>query len=204
MKNNKKSIKEYIAAFSAEYDGATKSVLEMGRIYAAALKEYPGAGAAFAERWPLVSENRWQRLRLIGNGDVDPAIWHASDKAAMEILRLCEADRKKVLAAHSVGVDVVDAKGNVRKVRLENLTERDLQVLRNGQKIRTVEEQRRFLEERARRRKAERPWMVNGGCVEFARKCTVGKSELKDMFVEVCGGTLAAAQYILGAAQKAG
>ena len=204
------TVETYIQQFRQELESSNCSVLRMGEIYVAALKLNHRCGPKFTEAFPQVSGNRWERLRLIGHGDVDVDIWYMSDLAAVAALRLREVDRTAMIAAAKEGVDIVSRDGKtIRKVDLKNPSQEKLNILidKTTRRLRTIEEQREYLEEKRKAKAAGEaanlPYSVEGSFIQVRRTCRLMKTDVRNMLLELFeGDAKTASKFVLAAASE--
>lgn len=208
-KDAAKDIEKYLADFGKEFLSANQNVKRMAEIYVAALKKDRKAGELFAVRFPTLTPARWERLRLIGYGDLEVEIWHTSDRMAVALMRVNARDRSKLFAAMDDGVDIVSPyTGKVRKVSMRDISASSLNMLidKTTNKVRSLEEQRRIYREKLSSKKKESganlPYFVNGGCIETKGVCHFMQSDVRDMLIALFDGNVeAAAEFVLRAGE---
>lgn len=182
-KSSKMSLNGYLQLFKANMGSAEESIRLAAKAYADAVLHYPTrAQTVFHNAYPHVSDLFWDKLRLIGNGDVHPCVLLFSDKMSWKIARMPMREQKRILDGRKT-FEVVDRQtGNVERVSFTALKPRHESVLFDDKrnKFRTVEEQREFiLNETKDRKTGGVPYVINGDTCVILRKCVLGVSEVE-------------------------
>ena len=180
--------------FQKAYEEAGGNVQKMAMIYARTIHKRPSAGDIFAKRFPKITENRWQRLRLIGNGDIDPDVWLVSDRAAMTMMRLGPETSKTLISAIDTGIEIYDSRtGKPRIVSVKDISAHTVNILvdKKTNTLRSMQEQIEYVDELRNKQKSKfagTPYVVSTGCVEILRKCVLGRSDLQHIISQMFNG----------------
>ena len=174
---------EYVKGFSQHIGAAIDHIQQAANIYAEAINTYgEAAHDAFAKAYPHVTQNTWDKLRLVGNGEADAKIMLLSDKFAARIVRLPIEVQHETLNGDSFCV-VNPTTRKMENVNYGEIKPRHERILFDDERgrVRGIEEQVRYIDEQNRRRKSrELPYTVETDAIVVHKACRIGKVELED------------------------
>ena len=174
-------IAEYANRFGAKFRAGVAAIREAAEIYTKALNEYgEEARRVFTERYPGVGFRTWQVLERIGDGKLNPNALMLPYRAAERFERMPIAVQDRIFDSGTNGFNVVSPITlQPRILPVTSLTVSAAEVLIDEKKgrVRTVEEQRKFLVERTKRTAgtSERAKMLYTVCNGYVR---IGSAEL--------------------------
>lgn len=175
------TLDSYLNEFAIHLGSAIESIDKAAHIYAAAINEFPEeAQQKFEEAYPHVTENTWEKLRLIGNGEADPKIMLLSDKFAARMIRLPVQKQKETLNGDSFQV-VNPQTRKIEKVQYYDMKPRHERILFDDTKgrVRTLSEQVAFIDEQnAKPKRVPLPYSVETDALVVHQACRIGKTEL--------------------------
>lgn len=186
-----KTLAEHIKAFRAEFQTGVEAIARAAKIYATAVLEYPDkAVKEFHATYPAVSAATWEKLRLIGNGDVHPAVMLCSDRIGLRIARLPIKEQNKLLDGKTALKVVKPSTGEVEEVPLSKLAPRHEAVLFGPNNVRSITEQREFVKERIKEADKHKilPYVIEGQMLVVNRACRLGLQELEAIIAQIRGG----------------
>ncbi len=176
-------IQAYVKGFGNHMGAAIEHIQLAANLYAEALQKYgDDAHEAFASAYPHVTQNTWDKLRLVGNGEADAKIMLLSDKFAARIVRLPIEKQHETLNGDSFCI-VNPTTRKMENINYGEIMPRHERILFDDEKgkIRGIEEQVRYIDEQNRRRKAqELPYTVETDALVVHKACRIGKVELED------------------------
>ena len=183
------TIEAAISAFRKELNIGISALKKAGQIYAKAIIQFPEeAEKRFHEAFPEVSESTWDKLRLVGNGDIHPSLLVMRDSVAAKIARFSRKRQDAILTDREAFVVYNDKLGSASRVSITKLTPKqfDIVVQKDG-KVRTVEEQMQFAENNRSAKDTRRvlPYKIEGGSLKVIRPCTIGINELKRILTAI-------------------
>ena len=174
----------YVKGFGNHMGAAIEHIQQAATLYAEALKKYGGAAQqAFCDAYPHATQNTWDKLRLIGNGEADAKILLLSDKFAARIVRLPIEVQHTTLNGDSFAV-VNPQTRRVENVNYGEIKPRHERILFDDEKgkVRGIEEQVRYIDEQNRRKKQkDLPYTVETDALVIHQACRIGKPELEDV-----------------------
>ena len=185
-----KPLSAHVKAFRAEFVSGVEAIHRAAKIYATAVREYPETAiTAFHAAYPAVSQATWEKLRLIGTGDVHPAIMLCSDRIGLRIARLPIKEQHKLLDGRTSVKVVKPCTGEIETVPLSKLSPRHESVLFGTDKVRTIAEQKAFVMERIKSASKDKvlPYRIEGQLLVINRACRIGIQELEAILVKMRG-----------------
>lgn len=191
MNKPTKTLQAYLESFRENFSAGIEGITRAARSYADAVREHSDkARKAFHEAYPAVSDATWEKLRLIGNGDVHPAVMLCTDRIGARLARLPMQEQKKLLDGKYRLKCVSRTTGEVESVPLSDLKPRHEHVLFDGDKLRTVNEQRKFVKSLTATAKTipGPPYRIEGAMLVVVRACRLGANEIKAILAKMEGG----------------
>lgn len=188
VKVPKRSLSAYLADFHTHFSSGIESITKAAKCYADAVREHSDkARNAFHKAYPAVTEATWEKLRLIGNGDMHPAIMLCTDRIGARLARLPMCQQKKLLDGRTHFRCVNRTTGEVESVALSDLKPRHERILFDGDKLRSVNEQRAYAMQMTESAKtvAGPPYVIEGGLLVVVRACRLGVNELKAIIKKI-------------------
>lgn len=174
----------YVKGFGNHIGSAIEHIQQAAILYVDAITKYgESAQQAFCEAYPHVTQNTWDKLRLVGNGDADAKIMLLSDKFAARIIRLPIEVQHETLNGDSFCV-VNPQTRKMENVNYGEIKPRHERILFDDErgKIRGIAEQVKYIDEQNRRKKAmEMPYTVETDALVVHKACRIGKTELEDV-----------------------
>lgn len=176
------SIVDCANRFGAKFKSGVEAIREAAVIYTKALNEFGNeARRVFTERYPGVGFHTWAVLEKIGDGKLNPNTLLLPYRCAERFERMPIAVQDRIFNSGTNGFKVVSPVTlETRIVPITALTMKASEVLvdEKAGRVRTVEEQRKFLLDRrtaavdAATRRETRPYAVFGrfvriGALEF-------------------------------------
>lgn len=137
-----------------EAASAIRAALTRGlREAADAYRAYVDAGGNVVElrREAQLSAQMWSALEGIANGD-DPWLYVVSEPVRVHLRLVPHATLQKLVKD---GVPVMDQHGNMRRIKLSEIGPNQVAVALDGPRLRTPEEQFKYLQKRAEMRALE-------------------------------------------------
>ncbi len=183
-KKNMTPVLGYVSRFSAKFKIGLGAIEEAAKIYAEAVRLYGDmAQAAFNDAYPAVSEATWDKLRLIGNNDAHPAIMLCTDRIGLRIARLPFEDQKRLLGEGGSVKVVNKTTGETEEIAVSEIKPRHEAVLFDGDRARSVAEQRKYIREKANEAAPAitTAYRIEGSILVITRACRLGVSELKSI-----------------------
>jgi hypothetical protein len=146
-KNNKNEIaartETYIEQFGEKLRAGVLAMYEAAQVYATAISADPEARVQFEARYPQITQTFWTRLELVGSGDMHNTLLLDSSQGGDRLRRLPVGQQE--LAINN-GINVLSADGTALRVDYKNLTSDQIRMVFAGDHIRTLSEQRAWVE----------------------------------------------------------
>ncbi len=153
-----RTIEDYSNAFGEKFKAGVAAIKEAAEIYAEAMREYPKeARVTFMERYPGVGQRTWYLLERIGNGHLNPNVMLLPYDAAKRIGTMPIEIQDRIFNSGTNGFKVVSRTSlepHILPVTALTAKAADVLIDTKEGRIRTVEEQRRYIDEK---RRAENP-----------------------------------------------
>lgn len=177
-------ITAYVKGFGNHIGSAIEHIQQAAILYVEAIAKYgESAQQAFCEAYPHVTQNTWDKLRLIGNGEADAKIMLLSDKFAARIVRLPIEVQHTTLNGDSFSV-VNPQTRKIENVNYGEIKPRHERILFDDEKgnVRGIAEQVKYIDEQNRRKKRkDLPYTVETDALVVHKACRIGKVELEDV-----------------------
>lgn len=154
--------KSAVDRFGELFATGMAKLVEACRVYAEAVKADPSQREAFARKYPQFNSYAWANFERVGNNELDARLLTASFSAS-GYLRALPVNRQK--DALDNGVDVLTENGESLRVSVENLQPLQARQVFNGRAIRTLAEQRAWIEEQRQNEALRKAKPVNAGYV---------------------------------------
>ena len=182
------SISSYVRGFASHMSSAIEHIQQAAILYAEALNKFGDkAQASFENEYPHVTQNTWDKLRLIGNGEADAKIMLLSDKFAARITRLPIAVQHQTLNGDSFEV-VNPQTRKIERVNYGEIKPRHERILFDDElgKVRGIADQVKYIDDENRRKKTRPlPYTVETDALVVHSACRIGKVELEDILEEM-------------------
>lgn len=179
---NDADLTTYIQGFGKHIGSALESIQSAANLYAEAIRKYEQkAQDAFEAQYPHVSPATWTKLRLVGNGDLNPAAMLLSNKFCAQIGRMPRHKQDEVLNGDSFDVFNPTTR-EVERVNYGDLKPRHERIIFDEARttIRTIPQQVAYADAMAAEKKAAaRNYTVHTDHLEVHCACVIGKSELE-------------------------
>ena len=175
-------IKQAVLKFGIEVGATIESLRRAAKVYADIIAKYGAeAEAAFKASYSNVSEGTWEKLRLIGNGDLMPHVLLMSGTMAQRVMRMKKSEQEEFMHDNN-GVEVFNEQTRkVEFVKYVDLKPRHERILFDEKgNVRTIEEQKAFVEAAPAVpvKRATVAYCIDGDTLVVNRKCRIGKNEL--------------------------
>jgi hypothetical protein len=122
-----------------------ENIVQAGKTYVQAIDTYPNAARVFSAKFPMLNEEVWRRLELVGRNKMHYLLLIDSSPAADRLRTLTYEDQQKAM---NDGLDVLAKDGSSVRVAANRLTpDMAEQVIVKGH-IRNLAGQKAFLEDR--------------------------------------------------------
>jgi len=185
------TITQHMAAFRTAFNAGIEGIVKASEIYVEAIDQDPRNADKFREAFAeWVPSSAWSQFEAVGRKWMHPRLimGGVSDrKKSSAIKRLPYSTQERVFNRERF--DLLTADGDTLKVDLLEATADQTRQLCNGSTIRTLSEQRAWLESRATESVTTEaevlPYVVTGGKVTFRRAVTLSRSELKRLLTEM-------------------
>jgi hypothetical protein len=180
-----------VVQFGRAYGKTLKNIRQMAQIYSNAVKTYrEKAVARFSAAYPVFTENTWERLRMIGNGDANPGILFVSDIAATKVCRMTKNEQDEFFSGTN-GIEVYNPQTRkAETIGYDQLKPRHVCMLFDKQgKCRTLAEQVAFSNKAAKSKETKNkeipPYAIEGSFLAVRKRCRIGLNELKDIVAKM-------------------
>lgn len=186
MMKKDKAIAVAVKKFGTHMCGVAKQLTAAAKTYASAVTKYGDeAREAFSAAYPGVSAGRWVLMEMVAAREIVSEALLLTDRVAMKVSKLDIGTQRKMLGGKTF-IEVVKPDGTVKERALTDLTqwEEDTVFAESGE-MRTVEEQKAFLEERTSRKGEVADWSVVGNRLVVRRAMSFGKEELEAILREM-------------------
>lgn len=148
------ALNDMITKFKDQLKIAAINIVDACRIYVNAIDNVPEAKEAFTHEFPNISSTMWKRYEAIGRGHILPEIASNPMKFSDSVIEKFPLSDQKLLVESQV--EVITTSGDVIKTTYANMTEDQKRILFARDHIRTLPEQKAFIEkERAENVKAQ-------------------------------------------------
>ena len=156
-------------------------------IYAQGLDQHGQALAdKLTEMAPAVPRLFWRRLEMIGRNQLDARLLHGDTPAAQRLRKLPYSEQRSAL---DTGVELLLNEDDTMLVQVENLTPFQARQAFDGDHIRTLPEQRAWLETERAKQSAPQPYSepfsIRRDKVEIHRPVTLTRRDLARMLEEL-------------------
>lgn len=162
-----------VDAIVAGLHQVSKELVSLCQQFRELVDEYPEALEIAVERAPQVPRDMWERMLDVGRGLVDSNLIYLDTQADYNRLRNLPVTKQKEVLSEGVQVYEPGVAGEVdyRVTRYDDLSSQEKLMVFDGSHIRTPDEQRNFLRQRARQRAVEEgepeevklPWETKDG-----------------------------------------
>ena len=179
---SKKTLNEYAENFGNNIKLGIESIKQAATEYADAIREYPSkAEKYFREQFPSVTATTWDKLRSIGNGDLNPNAILVSDVFCKALSKLPIEKQNRIFIGKGFRVvDPITRQTSV--VAFSQLTARQEKIVFDGESIRTPEQQRKYIDDTRSEMEENNkivPYHIDGKRLFIHRKCEIGLRELE-------------------------
>ena len=141
MKNE--MVTRAVEEFKKEWFSGMESLLKASQTYVKAIDSDEKAKELFKAAFPKMSNVAWSRIESVGREQMHYTLLCDTSAAAEKVRKLPYSDQKAVIES---GVDVLTVDGTTLKVKTENLTaEMSRQAIARDH-VRTVPEQKAYIE----------------------------------------------------------
>jgi hypothetical protein len=137
------SVEDMIAEFRTLFNQGLENIAKAAVIYVKAIDENPNNHARFASNCPTIPASAWSGFEAVGRGWLDYRLLLTGGSASKALRRLPRSQQSTAL---DQGVEVLVGSGETLLVRVENLTTVQAKQVFAGDHIRSLGEQRAWLE----------------------------------------------------------
>lgn len=139
-----KKLESAISEFKSLIQSAMRSVVEACKAYVKTIDEIPEAKEEFTHQFPSVSAACWIRYEMIGRGQILPEIAANPMKFSDRVIENFPLSDQKKLVENKV--EVVTLSGDVIKTSYSDMTDEFKRIAFAKDHIRTLPEQKVFIE----------------------------------------------------------
>jgi hypothetical protein len=167
-----------VAKFRELFTGGMEKIRLACEVYVQAVTKNPALEAEFRAAFPQISESGWANIELVGRGAMDYRLLWEGGKARNRIKLLPPSRQAAVLDS---GVELLAKDGSELKVKVENLNPKQVEQVFGGDHIRTLPEQRAWIEAQATPMppvKAETVAEVKGKELVVSKPCRMSRRDL--------------------------
>lgn len=175
---NETIAKTQVQQFKELFTGGMQKIREACQVYVKAVEENPELEPEFRAAFPQISESGWANIELVGRGAMDYRLLWEGGRARNRIKQLPPSRQAAVL---DNGVPLLSKDGSELKVKVENLTPKQVEQVFGGNHIRTLAEQRAWIEAQSTVTtpvKTETVAEVRGKELIISRPCRMSRKEL--------------------------
>ena len=179
----KPTIMKYVGEIRLRMGNIAKSILEIGELYVEASRKYSNYKKVFAKEFPNVRESTWEKFKLIGEHKLSASAFFLSDTLSGHFVRAKIPVKVQEKQISTMGVIVYRrAEKKAVVVPFSKFTEEDEKAFFDvkHEKIRTVAEQKKYVESGFKEEK-EKAWKVVDGGLMVRRACFIPWTEIKDL-----------------------
>lgn len=173
----------YVDRFREAFMAGVEGIARAAAIYVEAIDENPNFGDAFRDEFAdIIPVGAWAGMEKVGRKLMHPnLLMGGGGKYASRIKRLPYSTQERVIGGERF--DLLTADGQTLKVDVRQITTEQADQLFDGEHIRTLPEQRAWLESRKGRQVVEEadtmPYVIKGGKVLFRRGTTLSRPEIR-------------------------
>lgn len=180
------TINDCINSFKQSIQQAENHLIDAAMIYVKAVNEHGDkARAAFQNAIPDAPMVFWRRIEGVGRGNIDKRLVLERHVGASFLEKLPVHVQADTL---NNGVKVLTGDGDHLLVRIENMTRHQCRMVFSGDHIRSLNEQRAWLESNNQqhpRVKVSKPYEIKGSKVTFNQPLTLNKSDLISLLAQM-------------------
>jgi len=178
--------KSSIERFGDLFKRGIEHIHEAATVYADAVDADPDLINAFKEAFPGIPHGAWSGFEAVGRGWIDRRLLWGGGKASAALKRLPISQQSSALNS---GVEILSSDGSALTVKVEDLSKAQTMQVFTGNHIRTLSEQRAWIEDR-RQAKSDPPvlllpYEIKRGKVIVRQPTTFTKRDLVRMLLEV-------------------
>ena len=176
-----------IKAFKELFSEGIKKINEACRLYVQAIDANPAAKDQFMKEFPQIPEQAWNRFESVGRGLLYPELVYTSGALYSRISRFPVSQQK---AISDNGVEVLCAGGDSFITKIENLTPEQVQQVFTKDGIRTLAQQKAYIEskklkETVKTTTFQRGYVVQGKKVIITEPLELTAKDLARLLSEV-------------------
>lgn len=177
-----------VEEFKQAFARGMESIVSASEIYVQAIDENPNMKDVFiAECADFIPASAWSGFEAVGRKWLHPKLlMGGGGKYASKIKRLAYSDQEAVFSGKRF--EMLTAEGQVLKVDIRQVEPDQADQLFDGTHIRTMAEQKAFIEARKSKPAEEvdvMPYVITDGKVSFRRGVALNKTEMRRILQEM-------------------
>ena len=176
-----------VAGFIAAFQAGEEALLQAGLIYVALLEQNPKVADQIIEQYPALSRGALSRLERIGRGQYFHRLEFVSGPG-VSALRKCPLSEQVRYFSEPIPVlEPGGQEGNHRLIPVNELTREQAAQAFNGNRLRSLSEQRSWLAKTPRLAPVEiqEPYVLGRGKITFREPVTLTAAQLANLLSQI-------------------
>jgi hypothetical protein len=185
----KQDFENQIDILKKDIEGITGNIVKCSKQYVYIIQTFPGSKELIQERIPEVGIFFWKILEKIGTGNLDPRLLNDRSYVGDCLRKLSGIDQKIALDGP---IDLLLPRGDILKVMVHNLTESQCLQVFNKDQMRSLPEQKAYLEDintiqviNKKKMDSDKPYTISLGKVIFHRPVQLNDTEIFDIYCKI-------------------
>lgn len=160
--------KSAIESFKSAWTNGMNNILKACKIYVEAIDNDETQKEKFREAFPQISNVAWARIESTGRGAIHHLLLCDSSPIAPKLRKLPFSEQKQALEN---GIEYLTSKGDVLKIKTQNLLPEQIAQVMAGNHIRDIAEQRAWIETQKNKNSIEveyvppKQWHIHHRCL---------------------------------------
>jgi hypothetical protein len=177
-----------VKKFTNLFQEGMKALEEASKLYVEAIDSHPNAKEVFMEKVPEIPASAWAGFEAVGRGSLDKRLLYSSSGVSSRLRKLPLSAQRRALDGR---VDLLLEGGDTLKLKVTEATTEQLNQLIASNHIRTLGEQRLYLESKRTSAippipvEARPPYVITGKGIRVIRQADFTKADLARILLEL-------------------
>lgn len=181
-------VRDYIEEFKKVFSDGINSVVKASQIYVEAIDEDSSLKQKFISSCEdFIPSSAWSGFEAVGRKWLHPKLlMGGGGKYAGKIKKLAYSDQEAIFSGKRF--DMFVANGSILKVDIRQIEPSQVDQLLDGGKIRSLQEQKAYIESRKQVLPIEpdlMPYVISGGMVIFKKDVKLNKQDIRRILQEM-------------------
>lgn len=178
---------KYVQEFKKSFEAGITGIVHAAEIYVKAIDENPNHKHDFIEQCSdFIPSSAWSGFEAVGRKWMHPKLlMGGGGQYAAKIKKLAYSDQEAVFDGRKF--DFLTPKGEILKVDVREIDQKQAEQLFDGTRIRPVAAQKAYIESRPAPSQVSEvmPYVITDGKVAFRRGVTLTKQEIRRILTEL-------------------